>query len=100
MVRVRVPVGVDAGPLGDELVLTALAESGGTAVAVEDAEIRAELAAFAATEGLLLCPEGAACLAGLRRLRESSWLSGDEEVVALNTGAGVKYPDAWAAPTG
>jgi threonine synthase len=79
-------------PLGDELILTALAESGGTAVAVDDAEILAELRGYARLEGLLLCPEGAACLAAVRRLRGSGWLTGDERVVFLNTGAGIKYP--------
>jgi threonine synthase len=80
-------------PLGDELILRALDESAGTAVAVDDAEILRELRAYASLEGLLLCPEGAACLAAVRRLRDSGWLSGGERVVFLNTGAGVKYPD-------
>jgi threonine synthase len=82
-----------AAPLGDELILQALTETGGTAVAVDDAEILRDLAEFARTEGLLLCPEGAACLSALRHLRESGWLSGSEQVVVLNTGAGLKYPD-------
>jgi threonine synthase len=80
-------------PLGDELILTAIAETGGTAIAVDDAEILAELRAYAQAEGLLLCPEGAACLAAIRNLRDSGWLSGQDRVVFLNTGAGVKYPD-------
>jgi threonine synthase len=80
-------------PLGDELILTALADTKGTAVAVDDDEILAELRAYAKLEGLLLCPEGAACLAGLRHLRSDGWLGGTERVVFLNTGAGVKYPD-------
>ena len=79
-------------PLGDELVLTALARSGGTAIAVDDADLLADLRAFAAREGLLLCPEGAAALTGTRLLRERGWLSEDDEVVVLNTGAGIKYP--------
>ncbi|HEY1484558.1 MAG TPA: threonine synthase [Micromonosporaceae bacterium] len=80
-------------PLGDELILTALAETGGIAVAVEDTEILDDLRAYARSEGLLLCPEGAACLSGLRRLVASGWLDGTESVVVLNTGAGIKYPD-------
>jgi threonine synthase len=80
-------------PLGDELVLGAIARSGGTAVAVDDADLLADLRAFGAREGLLLCPEGAACLTATRLLRASGWLSGDDEVVVLNTGAGMKYPD-------
>jgi threonine synthase len=93
-------------PLGDELILDALYRTGGTAIAVDDAEILAELRHFGTREGLLLCPEGAAALAAARRLRASGWLGRDEEVVVLNTGAGLKYPDlelmgtAESAPAG
>jgi threonine synthase len=80
-------------PLADELILDALYRSGGTAIAVDDAEILAALRHFGAREGLLLCPEGAAGLAAARRLRASGWLGRDEEVVVLNTGAGLKYPE-------
>jgi threonine synthase len=81
-------------PLGDELILDALYTSDGTAVAVDDAVILAELRRFGRDEGLLLCPEGAACLAGVRRLLEEGWLSGSERVVVINTGSGLKYPEA------
>ncbi|MFF0466423.1 threonine synthase [Micromonospora zamorensis] len=80
-------------PLGDELILAALRESSGTAVAVDDAEILADLRDFAAREGLLLCPEGAACLTAARHLRAGGWIRAGERVVVLNTGAGLKYPD-------
>ncbi|HTF09466.1 MAG TPA: threonine synthase [Asanoa sp.] len=80
-------------PLGDELILDALAATGGTAIAVDDAEILADLRAFAQREGLLLCPEGAACLSAARRLRDSGALAAGDEVVVLNTGAGIKYPE-------
>jgi len=80
-------------PLGDELILAALARTGGTAVAVDDADLLADLHAFGAREGLLLCPEGAACLTATRLLRARGWLSDADEVVVLNTGAGIKYPD-------
>ncbi|MFE9958032.1 threonine synthase [Micromonospora sp. NPDC005299] len=80
-------------PLGDELILAALRESGGTAIAVEDAEILADLRDFAAREGLLLCPEGAACLTAARQLRAGGWIRSGERVVVLNTGAGIKYPE-------
>jgi threonine synthase len=81
-------------PLGDELILAALHASGGTAIAVEDDAILADLREFGAREGLLLCPEGAACLTAVRRLRAGGWLSDNDEVVVLNTGSGLKYPDA------
>ncbi|MEW2328937.1 threonine synthase [Micromonospora chersina] len=80
-------------PLGDELILAALRESSGTAVAVDDAEILADLRDFAAREGLLLCPEGAACLTAARQLRAGGWIRPGERVVVLNTGAGLKYPE-------
>ncbi|MGH3876715.1 MAG: threonine synthase [Actinophytocola sp.] len=81
-----------ASALGDFLVLDAVRETGGTAIAVDDADILAAQAACAAAEGLFMCPEGAATLAAVARLRESGWLDGDEEVVVLNTGSGLKYP--------
>jgi len=81
-------------PLGDELILDALYASDGTAVAVDDDHILAELRDFAREEGLLLCPEGAACLAGVRDLLASGWLTPDERVVVINTGSALKYPDA------
>ena len=79
-------------PIGDELVLDALDATAGTAIAVDDEEILADLRAFARLEGPLLCPEGAAALTAVRVLRERGWLDRDELVVALNTGAGIKYP--------
>jgi threonine synthase len=83
-------------PLGDELILDALYATGGTAIAVDDADLLTDLRAFGAVEGLWLCPEGAACLTAARALRASGWLGEDEEVVVLNTGTGLKYPDSVA----
>ncbi|AVT37100.1 threonine synthase [Plantactinospora sp. BB1] len=80
-------------PLGDELILDALRDTSGTAVAVDDEAILADLHDFGAREGLLLCPEGAACLTAVRQLRAGGWLRADERVVVLNTGAGLKYPE-------
>jgi threonine synthase len=80
-----------ASAIGDFLILSAIRDTGGTAVAVDDADILAQQAA-AATEGVLMCPEGAATLAAVAQLRESGWLAGSEEVVVLNTGSDLKYP--------
>jgi threonine synthase len=79
--------------LGDFLVLEAVRETQGTAVAVEDADLLADLATTARLEGLFLCPEGAATVTAARQLVKTGWLSADDEVVLLNTGAGVIYPD-------
>ena len=81
-------------PLGDELILDALYETGGTAVAVPDEDLLADLTEFAGREGLVPCPEGAACLTATRRLRSGGWLAGTERVVVLNTGTALKYPQA------
>jgi threonine synthase len=79
--------------LGDFLVLRALYETHGTAVAVSDADLLADLGLAGRLEGLFLSPEGAATLTAVRRLRESNWLHRDDEVVVLNTGNGLIYPD-------
>jgi threonine synthase len=79
--------------LGDFLVLRGVRETEGTAIAVSDEAILAEVAHLAAVEGTWICPEGAACLAATRELRESGWIGEQERVVVLNTGAGSKYPE-------
>ncbi|GAA4587768.1 threonine synthase [Planotetraspora phitsanulokensis] len=79
-------------PLGDFLILDALAETSGTAVTVTDDELLAELREVAAAEGAFVCPEGAAAFAAARKLRRSGWIDPTEQVVVLNTGAGIKYP--------
>jgi len=80
-------------PLGDALILDALHATHGTAVAIDDEQMLAELRDFAVREGLLLCPEGAACLSAARQLRSTGWIGPGDEVVVLNTGSGLKYPD-------
>lgn len=79
--------------LGDFLVLEALYETEGCAVAIHDETLLAEQEKVARMEGSFICPEGAAAFAAVRQLRESGWIGGKEKVVALNTGSGIKYPD-------
>lgn len=79
--------------LGDFLVLDAVYASGGTAVKVTDDEIRAALQTVAETEGMFVCPEGAAAFAGAQKLLAAGFLRPEERVVILNTGNGLKYPD-------
>jgi threonine synthase len=89
--------GINVGSaLGDFLILEALRESGGTAIAVEDSDIIAEQAICAASDGFLMCPEGAATLAAVRRLRADDWLAEHEQVLVLNTGSALKYADVAA----
>jgi threonine synthase len=79
--------------LGDFLVLQAIAETDGCAIAVDDDEILAAQRRCAELEGSFVCPEGAANFAAVRRLRESGWIKAGDRVVALNTGTGLKYPE-------
>ncbi|MEU3184031.1 threonine synthase [Streptomyces sp. NPDC006923] len=79
--------------LGDFLVLDAVRRTEGTAIAVTDEELLAAQEALAHVEGAFVCPEGAACFAAVDQLRASGWLRGDENVVVLNTGTGLKYPE-------
>ena len=80
--------------LGDFLVLDALYHTDGCAIAVDDKAIQSEIRQLASREGCFVCPEGAAAFAAARQLREAGWIRGGEQVVVLNTGAGIKYPDA------
>jgi threonine synthase len=82
--------------LGDFLVLDAVRSTGGTAIAVTDDHLLAAQRTLATDEGIWVCPEGAACFAAVDQLRESGWLSADEDVVVLNTGTGLIYPDTVA----
>jgi threonine synthase len=79
-------------PLGGFLVLRAVRDTGGTAVAVTDAELLASQRQAARAEGCWVCPEGAACFAAVGRLRAAGWLAPADVVVTVNTGAGLKYP--------
>lgn len=79
--------------LGDFLVLEALYETDGCAIAISDEELLGEQQRIATLEGAFICPEGAATVVAARKLRESGWVRDGEEVVVLNTGTGIKYPD-------
>jgi threonine synthase len=83
--------------LGDFLVLDAVYASGGTAVAVDDADLLADQREVARSEGIWICPEGAACVTAVRQLREAGWLSASDVVLVLNTGTGLKYPQTVTA---
>ena len=78
-------------PLGDRLILRALRESGGDAIAVTDADLTAEAERGSREEGIDLSPEGGAGLAAARLLRERGALDPAERVVVFNTGAGWLY---------
>jgi threonine synthase len=87
----RVPVAV-----GDFLVLRAIRESGGTAVAVSDAAMLEDARAIGRHTGIFPAPEGAACLAAQRTLLAQGWIRPHERVLLFNTGTGLKYAHLWA----
>ncbi len=84
---IRVPIAV-----GDFLILRAVRESGGFAIAVPDDKITAAVAEVAEQEGLLLCPEGAATYVAYRQALTDGRVSPDEKVVLYNCATGLKYP--------
>ena len=79
--------------LGDFLILQAIYETNGCAVAVEDNEILRAQQMLASEEGIFCCPEGAATLSAAIQLIKSNWIKPNEKVVLLNTGTGLKYPE-------
>jgi threonine synthase len=84
---IRVPRAV-----GDFLILRAVRESGGKALAVGDPAILAAVDSCARQDGLLLCPEGGATLAAYHQAVRDGEVDEDEEVVLFNCATGLKYP--------
>jgi threonine synthase len=78
--------------LGDFLILRAVRESAGAAVAVSDSELL-RAGRELRHHGVGACPEGGATLAALYRLREANHIGQEDRVVCFNTGAWVKYLD-------
>jgi threonine synthase len=83
-------------PLGDFLILNAVRESGGTAIAVSDGELLDAGIRLASEEGLFVAPEGAACVSALEKLLADGTLKRDDKIVIYNTGAGLKYLEAYS----
>jgi threonine synthase len=86
---IRVPAAV-----GDFMILDAIRESGGRAVAVDETRIYEWMRLATSSEGVSVCPETAACIGALERLTAEEWIGRDERVVVFNTGAAQKYPEA------
>jgi threonine synthase len=79
--------------LGDYLILRAVRESKGTAIAVTDDELINDVRLISRLEGIFACPEGAATISALRKMVEAGEVDRDEQVVLFNTGSGLKYTD-------
>ncbi|HVB17975.1 MAG TPA: threonine synthase [Stellaceae bacterium] len=84
---IRVPQAV-----GDFLILRAVRESGGFAIAVDDDAIMRAWREVAAEEGLLLCPEGAATYAAYKQAAADGRVRPGERAVLFNCATGLKYP--------
>ncbi len=84
---IRVPRAV-----GDFLILRAVRESGGFALAVSDAELLAAVDEAAREDGLLLCPEGGATLAACEKALRQGLIKASDQVVLFNCATGLKYP--------
>jgi threonine synthase len=84
---IRVPQAI-----GDFLILRAVRESGGFAIAVPDDAIEAALAEVAREEGFLMCPEGAATYAALKLALADGRIRPHQEAVLFNCATGLKYP--------
>jgi threonine synthase len=84
---IRVPKAV-----GDFLILRAVRESGGFALAVSDAELMRGVEDAAREDGFLLCPEGGATLAAWRKAVEAGLVSSSDTALLFNCATGLKYP--------
>ena len=84
---IRVPAAI-----GDFLILDAIRQSDGCALAVEDEHIINIRDMISKEDGLLLCPEGAATAAGYQIALEKKIINEDEKVVLFNCASGLKYP--------
>jgi threonine synthase len=87
----RVPKAV-----GDFLVLRAVRESGGAALAVTDADMVAAMRELGSREGISAAPEGGAALQALKQLVAGGHVAPDDTVVLFNTGGALKYLDVLA----
>jgi threonine synthase len=75
----------------DRLILRAIRESGGAALAVTDRETMESVRELARREGILVCPEGGAALAAVKHLKEKKLVSEKDSIVVFNTGSALKY---------
>lgn len=79
------------GAVGDFLILRAVRESGGAAVAIPDNDMAQWVGFLGQDTGIFAAPEGGAVAAAVPALLESGALSPNDEVVLFNTGSGLKY---------
>jgi len=80
----------------DTMILSALYESLGTALAVSDEDLLADMRHVARSEGIFLCPEGAATVTAARALVGNGFIKPTDSVLLFNTGSGYKYVELFA----
>ncbi len=88
---IRVPAAV-----GDFMILDAIRQSGGAAVAVDETSITPWMLRASATEGICICPETGACFAAVEQCLDDGTIGPDDNIVVFNTGASQKYSEAIA----
>jgi len=86
---IRVPAAV-----GDFMILDAVRESGGKALATPETDIPKWMVLAASSEGIALCPEAAVCLGALEVLLQFGEIKPDDRILLFNTGSALKYPEA------
>jgi threonine synthase len=89
---IRVPA-----TIGDFLILRVLRESGGFAIAIDEAEVESARHDIAAADGVHLCPEGAATLVACRQAIADAMVKPDDRIVLFNCATGFKYPTAFVS---
>jgi threonine synthase len=80
-------------PFADHLILKALYESNGCAVAVPDGKIVSAVKEMATKEGFFICPEAGATVVALRNLLQKNLVKKSDTIVLFNTATGIKYPE-------
>ncbi|MGI8965186.1 MAG: threonine synthase, partial [Limisphaerales bacterium] len=86
---IRVPAAV-----GDFMILDAVRESGGVALATPEADIPKWMRLASSAEGISLCPETAVCFGALEVLLKKGTINANDRILIFNTGAAQKYPEA------
>ncbi|MFW9991867.1 MAG: threonine synthase [Candidatus Odinarchaeota archaeon] len=86
----RVPAAI-----GDYLILRAIRESGGTAIMVDESDIKKAMYGLARTEGIMVSTEAAATVTAVKQLAESGFIGPDDRTVLFATGSGLTTPDDW-----
>lgn len=84
------------GAIGDFIMLDVLRRSGGTAVMVDDDDLKTAVSEIGKHTGIFCAPEGAACWPAVKKLRRDGLIKPEERIVIFNTGSGLKYLDVLA----